>query len=190
MSSIFPEILTDRLKLRQIVPADAYALYMIHSDADVMRWYGVDAIKEPAEGMRLAELFNSWFYAGTGYRWALERIDDGRLIGTAGLFRWNKSWHSCVTGYELARDCHGQGYMREAMQDILTYGFNDMDLNRVQAEVHGQNEASIGLALRLGFQLEGIHRENAFWNGQFHDLHCYSLLASEWPHARAYGMKG
>ena len=176
----FPVLVTPRLKLRTISQQDADALFEIHSDAETMRWYGVDPITRQSEAMRLADLFSGWFVAGSGFRWGLERLEDGRLIGTCGLFRWNRSWRNCVTGYELARDCHGQGYMREALAAILDYGFDEMGLHRVQAEAHGSNEGSIGLAKRMGFQLEGVHREQAFWNGSFHDLHCYSLLAPEW----------
>jgi ribosomal-protein-alanine N-acetyltransferase len=176
----FPHLRTQRLRLRQILPSDGPALFAIHSDVDWMRWYGVEPVTELSQADQLAELFASWFHAGTGFRWGLERRQDGRLIGTCGLFRWNKSWRNCVIGYEILRECQSQGYMREALATILDYGFNEMDLHRIQAETHPENHASIGLATRLGFRLEGVHREQAFWDGQFHDLNCYSLLEREW----------
>jgi len=176
----FPTLLTMRLKLRQISADDTPALFTIHSDAEAMQWYGVDPLTHPAEALRLTELFAGWFTTGSGFRWALERHSDGRMIGTCGLFRWNHSWRNCVTGYELARDCQGQGYMREAMRAVLAYGFKEMQLHRVQAEAHASNAASIALARSLGFRFEGIHRQQAYWNARFHDLHCYSLLEPDW----------
>lgn len=145
-----------------------------------MRWYGVEPLTAPAQASQLAELFAGWFAAGTGFRWGLERLQDRRLIGTCGLFRWSKSWCNCVIGYEIAQDCQGQGYMREALTTVLDFGFKEMHLHRIQAEMHRDNLASIGLATRLGFRFEGIHREQAFWGGQFHDLNCYSLLEPDW----------
>lgn len=180
MTLPFPDLHTARLRLRQIVPSDAPALFAIHSDFEWMRWYGVDPITDQAQAAELADLFAGWFAAGTGFRWALERQSDRRLIGTCGLFRWNKSWRNCVIGYEIMRGCHGQGYMREALAAVLDYGFHTMDLHRVQAETHPDNRSSIGLATRLGFRFEGVHREQAFWGGRFHDLNCYSLLEREW----------
>jgi ribosomal-protein-alanine N-acetyltransferase len=180
MRQIFPVLVTPRLILREIVPADSAALFAIHSDAEAMRWYGVDPITKRAEAARLVDLFATWLVTGTGYRWALERYADARLIGTCGLFRWNKHWRNCMAGYELARDCHAQGYMREALSAVLTYGFREMNLHRVQLETHPDNAASIGLATRLGFRFEGTHREQAFWSSEFHDLDCYSLLEAEW----------
>jgi [ribosomal protein S5]-alanine N-acetyltransferase len=177
---VFPELDTPRLRLRRIAATDAPALFGIHSDREWMRWYGVEPVSSLAEAQQLAERFAQWFDAGSGIRWGLERKQDGRLIGTCGLFRWNKSWHNCVTGYEVARDCQAQGYMRDALTVALDYGFDCMDLHRVQAETHAANAASIALIKRLGFRLEGVHRHQACWGGRFHDLQCYSLLAPEW----------
>lgn len=180
MIDLFPELRTPRLRLRAIARSDAAALFAIHSDRDWMRWYGVEPLTEPQQGKQLADLFRGWFESGTGFRWALERRDDARLIGTCGLFRWNRSWHNCVIGYEIARDCQRQGYMREAATAILDYGFSVMRLHRVQAETHPDNAASIALAVQLGFVLEGVHREQAYWGGRYHDLQCYSLLEQDW----------
>lgn len=180
MTKVFPHLYTARLHLRAIVPSDAAALFAIHSDIEWMRWYGVDPVADLSQADQLAELFASWFHAGTGFRWGLERKQDRRLIGTCGLFRWNKSWRNCVIGYEILRECQGQGYMREALCTVLDYGFDMMHLHRVQAEMHPDNAASIGLATRLGFQFEGVHREQAFWGARYHDLKCYSLLEREW----------
>lgn len=186
MPNGFPLLQTRRLYLRQIVPADAPALFSIHSDAEWMKWYGVDPITSLVEAEHLADLFAGWFAAGTGFRWALERKLDRQLIGTCGLFRWNKSWRNCVIGYEIKRDQQGQGYMREAVSAILDYGFDFMSLHRVQAETHPSNLPSIGLATRLGFRFEGVHREQAYWDGRYHDLNCYSLLEDDWRIAREF----
>ncbi|HJV87091.1 MAG TPA: GNAT family protein [Noviherbaspirillum sp.] len=176
----FPRLHTPRLHLREVRSSDAPALFAIHSDVEWMRWYGVDPITDLSQADQLAELFAGWFHAGTGFRWALERLEDRQLIGTCGLFRWNKSWRNCVIGYEIERASASQGYMREALTAVLGYGFNTMHLHRVQAETHPDNHASIGLATRLGFRFEGLHREQAYWAGKFHDLRCYSLLEQEW----------
>lgn len=187
MNAPFPVLYTPRLQLRQITLSDADALFAIHSDAEWMRWYGVEPLTTPSQANQLAELFAGWFVAGTGFRWGLERRQDQRLIGTCGLFRWNKSWHNCVIGYEIARDCQRQGYMREALSAVLDYGFNAMRLHRIQAETHPDNAASIALAQRLGFRFEGVHRQQAYWGGRFHDLNCYALLEPDWRMYRPNG---
>lgn len=176
----FPFIRTPRLALRRIQPADAQALFGIYSNPDVMRWYGLDPMTEMGQVEGFMQSFEAVLQAGAGVRWGLERVSDNRLLGTCGFFRWNREWSNCMLSYELAHDCHRQGYMREALCAVLQYGFFDMRLHRVQIEMHQENAASRGLAASLGFCFEGMHRENAFWAGRFHDSHIYSLLAREW----------
>jgi ribosomal-protein-alanine N-acetyltransferase len=81
-----------------------------------------------------------------------------------------------VVGYELTRSAWGEGFMTEALSTVLRWGFRHMDLNRVEAQVHPDNEPSRALLRRLGFVEEGRMREAGYWQGQYHDLLQYSLL--------------
>ncbi|MCM2552082.1 N-acetyltransferase [Burkholderia glumae] len=176
----FPCMQTRRLVLRELAPADAAALYAIHGDADAMRWYGAESMTAPAQAARLIDTFMAWRIAGTGVRWGIERRADGALIGTCGLFRWSRAWHSCTIGYELARGARGQGVMHEALGAVLDHGFGAMDLNRVEARVHPENEASLRVLAALGFVREGYQRQAGYWNGAFRDLVQYALLRDEY----------
>ncbi|MFC4158115.1 GNAT family N-acetyltransferase [Chitinimonas lacunae] len=177
----FPVLHTERLLLRELTPADAEPLYAIHSDHEAMRWFGSDPLTQPQQAFRLIEIFAEWRRApAPGTRWALVRREDQLLVGTCGLFRWNPNWRNCVVGYELGRAAWGQGLMTEAMRAVLEYGFEVMQVNRIQAEIHPDNLPSIRLVEKLGFALEGVHREQAFWANAYHDLACYSLLQRDW----------
>jgi ribosomal-protein-alanine N-acetyltransferase len=84
-----------------------------------------------------------------------------------------------MVGYELAREAWGQGYMRETLLAVLGFGFVQMQLNRVEAQVHPDNVASLKLVERLGFVREGLLREAGWWGGQAQDLVQFSLLRRE-----------
>ncbi len=70
--------------------------------------------------------------------------------------------------------------MREALERAISWGFEHMELNRIEALVHEKNSGSLSLLQKLGFVFEGRLREVGYWGGQHHDLQQYSLLASEW----------
>ncbi len=176
----FPRLQTRRLVLRELAPADAAALYAIHGDAEAMRWYGSEPMTAPGQAARLIDTFTAWRIAGTGVRWGIERRFDGALIGTCGLFRWSRAWRSCTIGYELARGARGQGFMREALGAVLEHGFDTMGLNRVEARVHPENDASLRILAALGFAREGYQRQAGYWNGEFRDLVQYALLRDEY----------
>lgn len=178
----FPELLTPRLRLRELVAADAGALFAIHGDRDAMRWFGVDPPGSAEDSARLIEVFAGWRrHANPGTRWGLESRVDGRLLGSCGLFSWNRAWSRCSLGYELAREEWGRGLMREALGALLDWGFADagMALNRIEAMVHPDNAASLRLLERLGFRPEGRLRQAAFWGGRFEDMLLLSRLRSE-----------
>jgi ribosomal-protein-alanine N-acetyltransferase len=181
MSLLFPTLRTDRLLLRELTGADTDALFAIHSDVDAMRWFGSDPITDRHQVRQLIDMFAAWRREpNPGTRWGIVERHSSTLLGTVGLFRWNRAWRNCIVGYELGRFAWGHGYMREALTAVLDYGFAEMQLHRVQAEIHPDNAASIRLVERLGFMREGVHRDQGFWHGRFHDLVCYGLLAADW----------
>ena len=177
----FPVLETPRLVLREIVPADAPALFGIHGDAAYMRWFGSESLRVPDDAIKLAEMFAGWrSLPNPGTRWALELKDTPGLIGTAGVFGWHRAWHKCLTGFEIDKAHAGQGLMREALGAIFNWSFATMALNRIEAQIHPDNLASRALAERLGFKEEGLLREVGFWAGAYHDLVQYGLLRRDW----------
>lgn len=71
------------------------------------------------------------------------------------------------------------GYATEAADLCLTHAFDDRGLHKVWARVNEGNEASIHMLEKLGFQQEGVLREQEYANGEFVDVYRYGLLASE-----------
>lgn len=179
--SDFPTLETARLRLREINEADAPALLAIHGDAEAMRWFGSDPLSDLDGALALVRVFAGWRQLpNPGTRWGLELKSRPGLIGSCGLFGWHRAWRKCALGYELAPALQGQGLMREALITVLGWGFAQMQLNRVEAQVHEDNAGSLRLLAGLGFVQEGRLRQVARWGGRQHDLLQCSLLAQEW----------
>jgi ribosomal-protein-alanine N-acetyltransferase len=176
----FPTLLTPRLRLREMVTADAPALLALRSDAEVVRWCGDDSITDLSQAEQLIEVFAAWRRMSfSATQWALERRCDGRLIGACALSHWRPVIRTCAINYELARDAWGKGYMSEALRAALTWGFEHMALNRIEARIHPANAPSRMLARRLGFVEEGLLREAGYWAGTHHDMLQMSMLLRE-----------
>lgn len=179
--SDFPTLETDRLILREIGAADAPVLFAIHGDVEAMRWFGTDPLTDLQQAEKMIETFAAWRQMpNPGTRWGIQRKSDHQLLGSCGLFKWNRGWKSCVVGYELARSAWKAGFMLEALSAALAWGFEHMELNRVEAQVHPSNAASIKLVRTLGFVHEGQLREAGFWRGEHHDLLQFGLLRREY----------
>lgn len=173
----FPALETPRLLLREVVEADVPDLFAIHSAPRLMAWYGADALVDVEGAHKMVALFKSWrALPNPGVRWALQARDGGPLLGTCGLFNWNRAWRRCTLGYELATQAQGQGLMREALGAALNWGFEQMDLHRVEALIHPLNKPSQRVVQSLGFVCEGVLREVARFKGEQHDMQQWSLL--------------
>ena len=183
----FPHLQTPRLFLREIVAADGAALFAVHGDPERMKWFGVDPLPDHDAAVKLVTTFASWRETpNPGTRWGIEAKGRTGLIGTCGLFSWNRNWRKCTVGFELAREFEGQGHMREALSAVITWGWSEMALNRIEAQVHAENVRSTALLERLGFVCEGSLRQVGYWAGHFHDMLQYSLLKQDWTgHATA-----
>jgi ribosomal-protein-alanine N-acetyltransferase len=179
--SLFPTLETERLLLREVIADDATALFSIHGDEEHMRLFGNDPISDVTGAEALIKVFASWRQLpNPRTRWALEIKGKPGLIGTCGLFAWNRNWRRCTCGFELTKKAQGKGYMHEALSATISWGFAAMDLNRVEAQVHPGNYASLRLLKRLHFVEEGRLRQGGYWGGQLHDLLQFSLLREDW----------
>jgi RimJ/RimL family protein N-acetyltransferase len=74
----------------------------------------------------------------------------------------------------------GKGYINEALVALLEFGFTQLDLNRVEADIDPRNVASARTLERLGFQREGLLRQRWIVGDEVSDTAIYGLLAHEW----------
>jgi ribosomal-protein-alanine N-acetyltransferase len=180
-STYYPKLQTARLVLRFLRMEDADFIFKEWSDPAVT-YYMRD--EEPLKSREQAKEFLSPLQTPeeipNSKWWGIELKADGRLIGTCGYFRWDKQHHRAEIGYDLCPDVWGQGLMPEALQALIRYGFEEMDLNRIEATTHTENLRSGRVLTKLGFQREGLLREYYCRDGIYNDQIQYSLLKREW----------
>ena len=150
---------TQRLLLRPLTEADAPALFAIFSDTRVARYLSRPAWSDISMAhARIARDIGA-MSAGTYICLGLQRLDTGDLLGECTLFNLMEQCRRAEIGYTLAADSWGQGYMHEALSALLRFGFTELNLNRVEADIDPRNTASARSLDRLGFTKEGHLRE-------------------------------
>jgi RimJ/RimL family protein N-acetyltransferase len=82
-------------------------------------------------------------------------------------------------GYWVGLPFWNCGYATEAAAALMEFGFDELDLNRIQARHMMRNPASGRVMQKLGMRPEGVHRELVLVRGSFEDVAMYALLASE-----------
>jgi ribosomal-protein-serine acetyltransferase len=102
-----------------------------------------------------------------------------KLVGQINLFGLSAKHFNGEIGYWLDKDHNGKGIMTKCVRAILNFGFNDLNLNRIEICCATENEKSKAIPQKLGFRLEGTLRQNNFLSGKFSDTEVYSILKSE-----------
>jgi RimJ/RimL family protein N-acetyltransferase len=149
---------TQRLVVRGWHLTDGDAFFDIYRRWEVARWLGptpraLETLDEAeARVTRWAELNRS--AEGEG-RWAVERREDGRIVGTVLLVRLPDGDGEVEVGWHLHPDAWGHGYATEAARGALDWGFR-RGLEEALAVVRPGNTASAAVCRRLGMEPQGL----------------------------------
>ena len=185
MVLLTPTLHTPRLLLRPFTEADTDNIFMLQSNARVLRYWDAPPWTERTQAERFIVRCKQMAEEGSGARLLIARSSDGLFIGWCSLMNWDPEYRSAMLGYCLDEPAWGQGFATEAANALLTWAFNTLDLNRVQSEADTRNAASDRVLHKLGFLREGTLRENCIVAGEVSDSWVYGLLRREWKPLRS-----
>ncbi|MGH2552749.1 MAG: GNAT family N-acetyltransferase [Chitinophagaceae bacterium] len=173
----FPELITERLRLRRITMEDAPEIYFLRSDPSVLKYLG----KEPATSIKEAEEFikniNEGIENNNAIIWAIVLAEyPSKVIGTICYWRMLKEHYRAELGYVLNPEYWGKGIMKEAIRKVLEYGFATLEIHSVEARINPGNIASSAVLEATGFIREAYYKEDYFYKGKFEDTAVYSRL--------------
>ena len=111
---------------------------------------------------------------------AIERQDDGLLLGAIGLGIKREHSHAAL-GYWMGVPYWGHGYATEAGREVVRYAFEELGLNRVYAFHFTRNPASGRVLQKIGMVHEGVRRAHLLKESEYLDDEAYGILRSEYP---------
>ncbi|MBM7553048.1 GNAT family N-acetyltransferase [Thalassobacillus pellis] len=167
-----PKIETERLILRKITLDDAKDMYLYASDEEVTKNVTWNTHFTLSDTFRFINTFLSKYDAP----WGIELKENGRFIGTVHFVWWQPKHNSAELGYVLSKEYWGQGLITEAARAIISFGFENLDLVRIQARCFLENKGSERVMKKLGMDFEGINRKVMNVKGEHRDLKMYSIL--------------
>lgn len=179
-----PRLCGPRVQLRAQTAADIPALFALHADAQVMRYWSCPPFATIEQARQLFEKNDRGARAGEFLPWAIALTAAAdRLVGTCSLFAIDTTHRRAMIGYALLPSLWGHGYAHEALRLALDHAFGALALNRVEADVDPGNSGSLRLLERNGFAREGLLRERWRVGSGVQDSAIYGLLARD--HAAA-----
>jgi len=174
----FPILTTNRLQLRQIQAADEEAFFAIKSDHEVADPYGQEPHQSREDTRAWIQRLQSSYDRRDAILWCITLNE--KAVGSCCFWNFGEGFRCAEIGYELSRKYWRQGIMIEAISAVLTWGFNELRLHRIEANPLAKNIPSRSLLLKLGFSYEGNLRQRVYFRGHFEDQLYFGLLNNEW----------
>lgn len=165
----------ERILLRAWTPEDAEQLYDYAKSPLVgpnAGWKPHESIEETREYLKGAIEEDDC--------WALVLKEENRVIGSVGLHKTRVDTVREI-GYVMHPDFWGNGYMSEAVQAVLRFAFEELNLIAVRVRHNPDNVRSRNVIQRSGFLYEGtVRRESKDYDGTVRDCCSYSMTREEW----------
>ena len=139
--------------------------------------YSADSAREFIKSNLSEFAANGSFSAGVFF--------DNKLSGVIGFHNLDLKNKSAHVGYWLAKEEQGKGIMTRCCRALFDYLFGDFGLNRIQINCNIENTKSRAIPERLGFELEGIHRQVEWLHDSFRDWAVYAMLKEDWKNQEA-----
>ncbi|WP_312789499.1 GNAT family N-acetyltransferase [Sphingobacterium sp.] len=176
--SIFPQLETDRLQLTRTNVDHVNELLKMRSDPEVMKFIPRPMARTAEEIIEFIAAIDEKISNHEMINWAITLKGDAKMIGTIGYYHIKPEHFRAEIGYMLLPEFQGRGFITEAIDVVVSYGFAEMKLHSVEAVLDPNNLASASVLEKCGFTKEGHFKENEFYNGKFIDTAIYSKVNS------------
>ena len=174
-----PMLRTARLFLRALQLRDAADMYEYAGTSLATRYLSW----LPYPNLDTAKIYLSTakkrYRNGTLYDWAVVDAQSGKMIGTCGFTSFDLKNNSAEIGYVLNPNYWGKGLMAEAVRAVWLFGFEKLNLQRIEAKYFTENRQSRRVMDKVGMRFEGIARQSFLCHGNYMDLGVCAILRDE-----------
>ena len=172
----FPNLETERLLLRRVNNNDIKEVLALRSNPETMKYIPRPLVKNDDEALEHIAMIETKIENNEGINWAITLKDNPKLIGVIGHYRIKPEHYRSEIGYMILPEFNGKGIVTEAVQEVVKYGFEAMQLHSIEAVIDPDNIASAKVLEKNNFVKEAHLKENEFYDGRFYDSVIYSLL--------------
>lgn len=174
------ELITPRLLIREFTELDFPALREIDSQPE-MHTYERELPDEQATRLSLQEFIREQQeLPRTCCRLAITIPPEDTVRGIIKLSRQWATIREWEVGWAVHPDDWGKGIATEAAWNLIDWGFRELQIHRIVAFCHVENNASIRVMEKLGMHRDGRLRETRWLDGKWNDELLYAILDREW----------
>lgn len=172
---------TKRLVLRRFAYTDDDAMLKNWiADEKIQALYSEPVYTTKKEVKELLDKYISSYEKNDYYRWAIIEKNTNECIGQIAYFLVDSKNHFAEIEYCVGSDFQCRGYATEAAKEVIAYGFNNINLHKVQICTKTINKASKRVIEKCGFTYEGTLRDFFYIDGSYVGRLYFSMLKSEY----------
>lgn len=158
----YQELYSSRLNL--IKPSRLYIedLFLIRSNHLVNKFIRREKPKAKEDIIPFIDTIRTNIKTDKAYYWCIQEKNLKKIIGTICLWNFSKDKKTAEIGYELHPDFQNQGFMNEAINMVMEFGFNVLHFLIIEAYTHKQNISSINLLKKNSYhqKIDKLNKDN------------------------------
>lgn len=172
----FPELETERLILTQVKMEDADIIFKGNSTESLLKYIPRELFTTMEEAEKKVEYYLNGFEEKSVLMFKFCLKETGKPVGYGGLFNITQPANKGELGYIIFEEHWGKGYATEGSEKLVEFGMNELQLNKIFALIDPQNIGSQKVVEKLGFEKEGLLKQNDFAKGKYFDIIYYALF--------------
>jgi len=171
----FPNLFTDRLNLRQLKLEDESEILFLRSDEMINKYIDRPKTETNEDARKFIDKINSGIENNEWIYWTISPKESDKLIGTICIWNFSDEKNIAELGFELVPEFQGKGIMQEVLIKVIEYGFENLNLKKLEAYTNQLNIPSIKLLERNKFIQEKVFEEKHSVTGESFNTVIYSL---------------
>lgn len=172
---------TPRLLLRPFTMDDAEAMFRNwNADKEVTKFLTWQAAQSVEETEAVLQSWVASYADPSFYQWAIELKELQEVIGSLSVVKKDERTDTVHIGYAIGKKWWHKGITTEAFQAIIPFLFQEVQVNRIEAQHDPNNPYSGQVMKKCGLTYEGTLRQADRNNQGIVDAAIYSLLKDEW----------
>ena len=177
--SRIPILETERLILRRMKVEDAGDMYEYACQPEVTKYLTWSPHTSRDYTRDYLTYVQKQYEEGEYYDWALIYKEEMKMIGTCGFTSFDDENNAGEIGYVLNPDYWGKGLAAEAVREVLKFGFQRLNLHRIEAKHIEGNNQSRRVMEECGMSYEGTHRSSMYIKGEYRTICICAILREE-----------
>ncbi len=149
----FPFLATENFSLRNLQPGDDQEIFVLRSSDEINKYLNRTKANSLEDAMAFINMIIAGIEKNESIFWVVTPKNQDRFLGTICLWRISREEAKAEIGYELLPENHGKGIMQEVIPEILRFGFEEMKLQTIEAELSPRNLKSVRLLEKNNFRL-------------------------------------